>query len=1407
MKNQVKFLCIAVILLSSVSLFSQNLNNRSNYDAFDANGNPIQRTKEIAIVFVDFADGRWYDNGESKQPLNYQQLENVQCLDAVAEIGLESTPGLNYFPYKVTHDNTDLYFHPAKYTWQDRYKMYFSTDGSYNFNAHPDYSTHYPFPEFRTQAYGSMAEYWKEVSDDKFSIVAAVTHPGYPLERQGIVNNWIDNGNKEIIKYITLPRNKYGTNTNSYFTSWDSPVSSWNTSLLCTDTQYELRRKYNLGQGEIKFNIDAFNGTLIIVIAGSHKSYKGTGSGGIIIIRGMFCDPNINATTPYTYHYQLDGITCITHEFAELALGWKHSVSGRNDLLNTHQTKDINCPSHPNPICKLKEGWVTPIHLENNQNNIDLPPVETSKQVGIITIYGKPSAAPDHLLGECYVVENRKRIGFDRMLEGDDPNLSNFKGGLLIWHYSPSTPFDLPYAQSDYNSKIKFIPAHGVFSSELNGTSNYPPTIMGNGFFAYSQNATSQHTTFLTPRTYSAQNKKTGIELTNIHQTDYTIVNSHVIFDLSYTISQPTQYDYIIYNNPNLPSSNELISTSGKIYFLEESSSIRHFLKLLPGARVETASDATFSIAGIEASGSVEYDEQSFVTFGSVGYKNNYESHYCKFNGWNINQGHFKSYQDVDSAIFRNTRFENLNNEKTKIRIFNDVATPLPCVIENITTDNPNTTEYDIELTKALISKLDYSGFKTMFRLSTTIGDITINNSKVDFHPGNCYFDANSNIIFNYCYLTGGPISSLLPSNNNDWKGIKLIGGGINFDQVTINKARTGLDLKNLNQGYTINGCNFSNIYGNILIDNCNNDIAPSNINNCNFNTAPSFGAMNDYFVYITNTNYTQLTNNRFNNIRNSGLVLSGCVDPVISDNVFDGTQIGSDMGIVSSSSNGTYNCNDISGCYYGAFFNNSQPILYHNEIYSNGVGMYLTNNSQVIMNPAYIDDQTVILAGYNNIHDNSGYEIFIDNNINATNGLFMEDGYNTIENDESEEYLIYISNKNNDPEMILCTGNYWGTIINPQYKLYPIECFAYDPYLLDPPSPPSACLVETNNEDNSNQSEQMLLMGNIMNSKLNKNFTSAVSYSEQLANLSGNKSFKKLGLRSVFINKYLSGQNIPSLIAYYNNMIPQYYNDSIILRHIRNLKIESKIINSQYISALENLDEIISNYNNPYELLYANIDKLRILSLLDSNLEAGDNSYSLNSNLNQKTIDLIKKDVFVDKNHNFTDKSESNVRKKENSNSVNKILNDLYIRIQKDITNYEKSGELNKSKLIAEKTIYDLISNNYIPDLPKANKRQKELFRNKSNNSIPKIYSLFQNYPNPFNPVTKINYDLPKDSWVKLVIFDVLGREVKTLVNDLKTSGSYTVEFNGSGLASGIYFYRIQAGDFVKVKRMVLVK
>jgi hypothetical protein len=94
-----------------------------------------------------------------------------------------------------------------------------------------------------------------------------------------------------------------------------------------------------------------------------------------------------------------------------------------------------------------------------------------------------------------------------------------------------------------------------------------------------------------------------------------------------------------------------------------------------------------------------------------------------------------------------------------------------------------------------------------------------------------------------------------------------------------------------------------------------------------------------------------------------------------------------------------------------------------------------------------------------------------------------------------------------------------------------------------------------------------------------------------------------------------------------------------------------------------------------------------------------------------------------------------------------------------------------------------------------------------KDNNSLPSTYSLQQNYPNPFNPSTIIEYQIKELADVELKVFDVLGSEIMTLVDDYKSAGSYQAVFDAFNIPSGVYFYRLKANDFVETKKMILLR
>jgi hypothetical protein len=91
--------------------------------------------------------------------------------------------------------------------------------------------------------------------------------------------------------------------------------------------------------------------------------------------------------------------------------------------------------------------------------------------------------------------------------------------------------------------------------------------------------------------------------------------------------------------------------------------------------------------------------------------------------------------------------------------------------------------------------------------------------------------------------------------------------------------------------------------------------------------------------------------------------------------------------------------------------------------------------------------------------------------------------------------------------------------------------------------------------------------------------------------------------------------------------------------------------------------------------------------------------------------------------------------------------------------------------------------------------------------NSLPKAFTLYQNYPNPFNPTTVIKFQVPSSRFVKLTLFDILGREIAALVNEQLQPGAYEVKWDASNYPSGVYYYKLTSGDYTETKKLILIK
>ena len=122
-------------------------------------------------------------------------------------------------------------------------------------------------------------------------------------------------------------------------------------------------------------------------------------------------------------------------------------------------------------------------------------------------------------------------------------------------------------------------------------------------------------------------------------------------------------------------------------------------------------------------------------------------------------------------------------------------------------------------------------------------------------------------------------------------------------------------------------------------------------------------------------------------------------------------------------------------------------------------------------------------------------------------------------------------------------------------------------------------------------------------------------------------------------------------------------------------------------------------------------------------------------------------------------------------------------------------------------KTVSNITVANYAPSLLNVQLDSKLSSAESGSNSAVSNYSLSQNYPNPFNPSTTINYQLPQSGNVSLIVYDLLGREVASLIKEFKSAGSYAITFNSSVLPSGIYLYRLSINNFTSLKKMILIK
>ncbi len=264
----------------------------------------------------------------------------------------------------------------------------------------------------------------------------------------------------------------------------------------------------------------------------------------------------------------------------------------------------------------------------------------------------------------------------------------------------------------------------------------------------------------------------------------------------------------------------------------------------------------------------------------------------------------------------------------------------------------------------------------------------------------------------------------------------------------------------------------------------------------------------------------------------------------------------------------------------------------------------------------------------------------------------------------------------------------------------------------------------------------------------------------------------------------------------YIAQKIQQYQSNLAFTDVAYNLLLMSKVMVGELNDAADGYQFLSLNHPEPERRLLASMDYECVLEMMGNGGSEMESTTELSS-IEKNVERFIIKDTLAKIASKNYDKEKNRIKFNVDANKVK-----IDAATEKKFDDKVRYNLLNTKHLSKEQKNKNRIENIMLIAGVKQT-RTKEI-----TNIVPTKYQLYQNYPNPFNPITKIVFDLPKDANVKLIIYDILGREIQTLMNnEFKKAGKYMVEFNGSNLASGVYFYRIQSGDFVSVKKMVMIK
>jgi M6 family metalloprotease-like protein len=667
------------------------------------------------------------------------------------------------------------------------------------------------------------------------------------------------------------------------------------------------------------------------------------------------------------------------------------------------------------------------------------------------------------------------------------------------------------------------------------------------------------------------------------------------------------------------------------------------------------------------------------------------------------------------------------------------------------------------------------------------ISNLTIAAGKtLTVQPGTeLFFYNGSSLTVNGTLVAQGSMADLITFDfvDDDGGGIVACNGGtINLDYCKIKNASTGISTFHAANTILVNHCTFENITGNAISVGSNTqklEVYNSTFDNCGSYCINIFGPMTTtpkiLYNYFQNTAYGILASSvngvliRENNFSDTHLGISIIQVPdahIIGNNIFSSQNLNS--GIFFNNSNGYIRQNVINGFKRAISLANSAPKIGENLIYSNRInGIYAAAGSIPDLRLFLGVSQTpgcppyyYALSGCNEVSNNGGYsqigfevgddgsEIYLSNSY-----ILLDVGNNKIVDDREENPPLYhtlllMNGTASQDQRIMARYNWWGlTEISPQR--FGDLSVMYEPIGADDCPVPmfQPCIIIINELDGAVVDTLFPLYSAEDFSELDEEFAMADKY-------------------------YLAGDFNNASMAYRN--IIEDYPDSI----------QTSIASSQLFNILKIQN---ASYNNFAELqafynsYVSNVSDSVLIKIIE--------------NLN--ILCYIGKEEFETAIGRFEDIIIQNPGEEE------AIYAEIDAITAAMLAN-GGGGNLGKYSGKFATTSLDEYGNKIgelVAKLGSSGSTINEEFL------IPSEYKLYQNYPNPFNPVTTIKYDIVKAQDVKLAVYDILGREVATLVNTIQQPGSYEVSWDASGFASGIYFYTLTSGDFTSTKKLILLK